>query len=87
MSKTLIIAEKPSVAADLAKALGRFDKKDNFFENDQYVISSAVGHLVELVPPSAMEKTRGKWSFANLPILPEEFKPARSKRTRTVSSC
>jgi DNA topoisomerase III len=73
MSKALIIAEKPSVAADLAKALGRFDKKDNFFENDQYVISSAVGHLVELIPPSEMEKTRGKWSFANLPILPEEF--------------
>ena len=73
MSKALIIAEKPSVAADLAKALGRFEKKDNFFENDKFVISSAVGHLVELIPPSALEKTRGKWSFANLPILPEEF--------------
>ena len=49
MGKTLIIAEKPSVASDISKALGKFQKHDDYFENDQYVISSAVGHLLELV--------------------------------------
>ena len=48
MTKKLIIAEKPSVAADIAKALGGFTKHDDYFENDTHVISSAVGHLLEL---------------------------------------
>jgi DNA topoisomerase-3 len=73
MSKSLIIAEKPSVAADLARALGRLERKDEVFENDQYVISSAIGHLVELALPGDLDKKRGKWSFANLPVIPEEF--------------
>ncbi len=73
MSKSLVIAEKPSVAADLARALGRFEREDNYFENDQYVIASSIGHLVELALPSELEKKRGKWSFANLPVIPEEF--------------
>ena len=50
MGKALIIAEKPSVATDIAKALGGFAKKDDFFESDQHVLSSAVGHLLEIVP-------------------------------------
>ncbi len=73
MSKALIIAEKPSVAADLAKSLGKFQKHEGYFENERYVISSAVGHLVELVPPEASEVKRGKWTFAALPVLPEKF--------------
>ena len=73
MSKSLIIAEKPSVASDLARALGGFKKHDDYFENDQYVISSALGHLVELCLPSELDVKRGKWSFANLPIIPDEF--------------
>ena len=73
MSKALVIAEKPSVAADLARAMGRFERKDDAFENDQYVISSAIGHLVELALPSDMDKKRGKWTFAALPVIPEEF--------------
>ncbi len=73
MSKALVIAEKPSVAADLARAMGRFERKDDAFENDQYVISSAIGHLVELALPSEMDKKRGKWTFAALPVIPEEF--------------
>jgi DNA topoisomerase-3 len=48
MTKTLIIAEKPSVAADIAKALGGFTKHDDYFESDEYVLSSAVGHLLEI---------------------------------------
>ena len=84
MSKALVIAEKPSVAADIARALGRFERKDDAFENEQYVISSAVGHLVELAVPSEMDKKRGKWTFAALPIIPEEFelKPIESNEER-----
>ncbi|QOJ22460.1 MAG: DNA topoisomerase III [Gammaproteobacteria bacterium] len=73
MSKSLIIAEKPSVAADIARALGGFTKHTDYFENDQYVISSAVGHLLELVIPEEYEVKRGKWSFANLPVIPPHF--------------
>ena len=73
MSKSLIIAEKPSVASDLARALGGFKKLDDHYENDRYIISSAVGHLVELCLPSELDVKRGKWSFANLPIIPDEF--------------
>ncbi|SPA36123.1 DNA TOPOISOMERASE III [Cupriavidus taiwanensis] len=73
MSKALIIAEKPSVAADIARALGGFTKHDEYFENDDYVLSSAVGHLVEIAAPDEYEVKRGKWSFANLPVIPPHF--------------
>jgi len=72
MSKTLVIAEKPSVASDLAKALG-VKKVGDFFENGQYVISSAVGHLLEIKPPDGFEPARGKWNIENLPSLPPQF--------------
>ncbi len=73
MSKSLIIAEKPSVARDLARVLGKFHHDKDFYENDQYVISSAVGHLVEIVPPEGAEVKRGKWNLENLPVLPNHF--------------
>ncbi|HJX98898.1 MAG TPA: DNA topoisomerase III [Chthoniobacterales bacterium] len=73
MAKSLIIAEKPSVANDIARALGGFHKEGDHFESDRYVISSALGHLVELALPAELDVKRGKWSFANLPIIPEEF--------------
>ncbi|MDR4521508.1 MAG: DNA topoisomerase III [Nitrosomonas sp.] len=73
MSKTLVIAEKPSVAADIARALGGFVKHTDYFENEDYIISSAVGHLLELVVPEEYEVKRGKWSFANLPVIPPHF--------------
>lgn len=73
MSKALIIAEKPSVAADIARALGGFTKHDEYFENDDYVLSSAVGHLVEIAAPDEYEVKRGKWSFTNLPVIPPHF--------------
>jgi len=72
MGKTLVIAEKPSVAADLARVLGA-KKSEDHFENDHYVISSAVGHLLELAVPEEHEIKRGKWSMDNLPHLPPEF--------------
>ncbi len=73
MGKALIIAEKPSVAADLARVLGKFEKQSDWFENDRYVISSAIGHLVELCAPEGVEVKRGKWNLENLPVLPSEF--------------
>ena len=84
MSKALIIAEKPSVAGDLARALGGFKKVEDHFESDRYIISSALGHLVELCLPSELDVKRGKWSFANLPIIPNEFelKPIEKTRAR-----
>ncbi|HEY4783450.1 MAG TPA: DNA topoisomerase, partial [Chthoniobacterales bacterium] len=84
MGKTLVIAEKPSVALDFTRALGKFEKKGEYFENDRFVISSAIGHLVELCLPGELDKRRGKWSFQNLPIIPEEFelKPIAKTETR-----
>jgi DNA topoisomerase III len=73
MGKALIIAEKPSVASDIAKALGGFKKSEDYFESDQFVLSSAVGHLLELVVPEGVEPARGKWSFAHLPVIPPHF--------------
>jgi DNA topoisomerase III len=77
MSKALVIAEKPSVAQDIVRALtpesGKFDKHDEYFENETYVVTSAVGHLVEIAAPEGVEVKRGKWSFANLPVIPPHF--------------
>lgn len=73
MGKTLIIAEKPSVASDISKALGKFQKQQDYFENDEYVISSAVGHLLTIVPPEGVEAARGKWTFKCLPVIPPHF--------------
>src|SRR5438270_3913691 len=82
MSKSLIIAEKPSVASDLARALGGFKKQDDHFESDHYVLSSAVGHLVELALPTELDVKRGKWSFANLPIIPDKFELRPIEKTK-----
>ncbi|HZG19974.1 MAG TPA: DNA topoisomerase III, partial [Herbaspirillum sp.] len=73
MSKTLIIAEKPSVANDIAKTLGGFTKHDEYFESDQYILSSAVGHLLEIAVPEEYDVKRGKWSFTHLPMIPPHF--------------
>ncbi|MDO8305587.1 DNA topoisomerase III [Herminiimonas sp.] len=73
MTKTLIIAEKPSVANDIAKTLGGFTKHDEYFESDEYVLSSAVGHLLEIAVPEEFDVKRGKWSFAHLPMIPPHF--------------
>ncbi len=86
--KTLVIAEKPSVAQDIVRALtataGKFEKHDEYFESDAYVVSSAVGHLVEIQAPEEFDVKRGKWSFANLPVIPPHFdlKPVDKTKTR-----
>src|SRR5215468_10114064 len=73
MGKALIIAEKPSVANDIAKALGGFKKQEDYFESDHFVLSSAVGHLLELTVPPGVEPAKGKWSFTHLPVIPPHF--------------
>ncbi len=73
MAKKLIIAEKPSVAADIARALGGFTRKGDYFESDRHVLSSAVGHLLELAVPQDYEVKKGKWSFKHLPVIPPHF--------------
>ena len=77
MTKSLIIAEKPSVAQDIVRALtpnaGKFEKHDEYFESDTYVVTSAVGHLLEIKAPEEFDVKRGKWSFANLPVIPPHF--------------
>jgi DNA topoisomerase-3 len=80
MGKVLIIAEKPSVASDISKALGKFQKHEDYFENDNYVISSAVGHLLTIVPPEGVEAVRGKWTFKCLPVIPPHFDLAPIER-------
>ena len=72
MSKSLIITEKPSVAGDIAKALGGFKKGKDYFENERYLISWAVGHLFELAVPASM-KDQDKWDMKKLPIMPPQF--------------
>ena len=87
MSKTLIIAEKPSVAQDIVRALtptvGKFEKHAEHFENDTHVVTSAVGHLVEIKAPEQYDVKRGKWSFAHLPVVPPHFELAPIDKAKT----
>ena len=87
MSKTLIIAEKPSVAQDIVRALtptvGKFEKHADHFENDTHVVTSAVGHLVEIKAPEQYDVKRGKWSFAHLPVVPPHFELAPIDKAKT----
>lgn len=73
MGKQFIIAEKPSVANDISRAIGGFTRHGDYYESDEYVLSSAIGHLLEIAAPEEYEVKRGKWSFANLPVIPPHF--------------
>ena len=79
--KVLVIAEKPSVASDIAKVLGGMTREKDYFEGDKYVVSSAVGHLLELAVPEKYDVKRGKWTFAHLPMLPPTFDLKPIKKT------
>ena len=87
MTKSLIIAEKPSVAQDIVRALtpqaGKFDKHDEYFESDTYLVTSAVGHLLEIKAPEEFDVKRGKWSFAHLPVIPPHFDLAPIDKAKT----
>lgn len=72
--KRLIICEKPSVSADFAKVLGSFSRENGYFENDQWVITWSVGHLVTLSYPEVYDESLKKWTLDTLPFLPEQYK-------------
>lgn len=99
MSLKLVIAEKPSVAGDIARALGGFKRDGEFWVRDDMIVGSAVGHLLEITAPEEFDVKRGRWTFKNLPVLPPYFdlKPikrseeklkslAKKIRSRTVTS-
>jgi DNA topoisomerase-3 len=81
MDKTLVIAEKPSVASDIAKALGGFKKGNDVYERDDMVITSAVGHLLDMIVPEKHDIKRGKWTFKHLPHIPSSFGLAPFSKT------
>lgn len=82
--KWLVITEKPSVAGDIAKALGGFEKKSDYYESDSYYMTWAVGHLVELLSPEDLDPKYKRWLLQDLPILPErfEYKPKEGQKER-----
>jgi DNA topoisomerase-3 len=85
MAKTLVVAEKPSVGRDLSVALpGKFEKAEGYLESDEYVITWAVGHLVQLADPEEYDERFKKWKMADLPIVPDDFhlvpRDAKSKK-------
>ena len=88
MSKTLLVAEKPSVGQDLARVLpGPFKKQEGFLEGPEHVITWAVGHLVQLAEPEAYDAKYKSWRMADLPIVPERFKlEVRDERSRKQMS-
>lgn len=88
MTKALVITEKPSVARDIAAALGGFTEHEGYAESDQYVVTFAVGHLLELLEPDEIDPAYKRWTLDNLPILPQEFrlkvKSGQTDRVRTI---
>jgi len=89
LSKALVITEKPSVARDITRVLGGFTEHDGYFESDRFLVTFAVGHLYELLPPEEVDDKYKRWTLDALPILPDEFqlKPKRgqSERIRTIA--
>ena len=91
MGKSLVIAEKPSVASDIANVLGNCTEHDGYFENDDYVVTFAVGHLFELLPPEEVDPKYKAWTLEVLPILPQgklgvRPKKGHSERIRTIKN-
>ena len=89
MSKTLVIAEKPSVGRDLSKVLpGPFTKGEGVLEGPDHIVTWAVGHLVQLADPDEYDEKYAKWRMPDLPIVPKKFKlvvrDERSKKQMTV---
>ena len=89
MSKVLIIAEKPSVATDLARVLGKLpeigklEKKTDYFENENAYVSSAIGHLVELKMPTTPEGKKLPWGIKHLPVIPDQFEMQPIERSES----
>ncbi len=88
MSKTLVIAEKPSVGRDLARVLpGPFAKQEGWLEGPDHVVTWAVGHLVQLAEPDEYDAKYKRWRMPDLPIVPSKFKlVVRDERSRKQMS-
>ena len=88
MAKALVITEKPSVARDIADALGGFTEHEGYWESDELLVTFAVGHLLELLEPEEIDEKFKRWTLDVLPILPERFelkkKKGQSDRIRTI---
>jgi len=88
VSRALVITEKPSVAQDIVAALGGFTEHEGYWESDAYLVTFAVGHLVELLEPEEVDPVYKRWTLDTLPILPEEFKlkpkSGQSERLRII---
>jgi DNA topoisomerase-3 len=88
VAKSLVITEKPSVARDIAGALGGFTEEDGYWESDAYVLSFAVGHLFELLEPEELDEKFKRWTLDVLPIIPDRFeikkKKGQSERIRII---
>ncbi|PWJ63756.1 MULTISPECIES: DNA topoisomerase III [unclassified Fibrobacter] len=86
--KTLIIAEKPSVALDLVKVLGQknFTKGNGVYESDTTIVSHAIGHLVEIADPKEIDERYKKWEMSTLPMLPEKFPLSANPQTKSQLS-
>src|SRR5688572_22917646 len=84
VGKRLVITEKPSVARDIAAALGGFVEEDEALESEDFVITWAVGHLLELSEPEDYDKVWRSWEIKHLPIIPEEFqlRPREGQKKR-----
>jgi len=84
VAKTLVITEKPSVARDIADALGGFQEREGYFESDAWLVTFAVGHLFELLAPEDLDPRYKRWTLDTLPIVPERYayKPKAGQRDR-----
>ncbi|HGA2936404.1 TPA: DNA topoisomerase 3 [Streptococcus agalactiae] len=78
----LVIAEKPSVAISIAKAIGATKKKDGYYEGNGYKVSWCVGHLIQMANPDSYDEKYAKWNMADLPIIPREYKYEVAKATK-----
>lgn len=78
----LVITEKPSVASAVSKVIGAYKREDGYFEGSGYIVSWCVGHLVELAKPEEYDEKYSKWRYADLPILPDEWKTVVSPDTK-----
>ena len=90
MAKTLVLAEKPSVGKEIARVLGCRRALDGGLEGERYVVTWALGHLVELSPPEEYDKAWAKWDMLTLPMLPEKMKtqviPQTGRQFRAVQA-
>lgn len=88
VGKDLIITEKPSVARDIAAALGGFEEHDGYWESEDHLLTFAVGHLFELLGPEEVDPVYKRWTLDVLPIIPEAFplkpKARQSERIRVI---